>query len=121
MSEQVEASEGQKVPWVMAEPKEVEAGEEQSNPFWLVVLAGLFTMLWFWAGPRYFVVVMGLLVMIFLHELGHFVTARWTGMKPTQFFLFMGPRIWSFQRGERVRPSAAPDRGVRQDRRDEQP
>ena len=38
-----------------------------------------------------FVFVVGLLISIFLHELGHFVTARWTGMKATQFFLFMGP------------------------------
>lgn len=87
-------------PWVMSEPKEVVEGEEQTNPFGLVVLAGLFGLLWFGAGPRYFLVVMGLMVMIFLHELGHFATARWTGMKATQFFLFMGPRIFSFRRGE---------------------
>lgn len=47
-----------------------------------------------------FVFVIGLLVSIFLHELGHFATAKWTGMKATQFFLFMGPKLWSFQRGE---------------------
>ena len=34
------------------------------------------------------------------HELGHYLTARWTGMKVTQFFLFFGPRLWSFRRGE---------------------
>jgi membrane-associated protease RseP (regulator of RpoE activity) len=28
------------------------------------------------------------------------MTARWTGMKATQFFLFMGPKLWSFRRGE---------------------
>ena len=89
-----------KTSWVMAEPKEVAEGEEQSSPLGLVVIAGLFAMLWFWAGPRYFLVVFGLLVMIFLHELGHFATARWTGMKATQFFLFMGPRVFSFRRGE---------------------
>ncbi len=89
-----------KTSWVMAEPKDLDAGEEQTNPFGLVVLVGLFAMLWFWAGPRYFLVVMGLMVMIFLHELGHFMTARCTGMKATQFFLFMGPRIFSFRRGE---------------------
>ncbi|MEY2582598.1 MAG: hypothetical protein QOE09_2447 [Ilumatobacteraceae bacterium] len=50
--------------------------------------------------PWAFVFVIGLLVSIFLHELGHFVTARWTGMKATQFFLFMGPKLWSFRRGE---------------------
>jgi membrane-associated protease RseP (regulator of RpoE activity) len=46
------------------------------------------------------VFVLGLLVCVFLHELGHFVTARLTGMKATQFFLFMGPKLWSFRRGE---------------------
>jgi len=86
--------------WVMAEPKEAEPGAEQSNPIALIGLAGLFALLWFGAGPRYFLVVLGLLVMIFLHELGHFMTARWTGMKATQFFLFMGPRVFSFRRGE---------------------
>lgn len=89
-----------RVPWVMAEPKERAPGEERSNPLGLVVLLGLFALLWVGAGFRYFVVVAGLLVMIFLHELGHFVTARLTGMKATQFFLFMGPRIFSFHRGE---------------------
>ncbi|HEX7222312.1 MAG TPA: site-2 protease family protein [Candidatus Limnocylindrales bacterium] len=47
-----------------------------------------------------FVFVVLLLGCIFLHELGHFATARWTGMKATQFFLFMGPKLWSFRRGE---------------------
>jgi membrane-associated protease RseP (regulator of RpoE activity) len=90
----------EKVPWVMAEPREMETGEERTNPLGLVFLAGLFALLWFGAGPRYFLVVLGLLIMIFLHELGHFMTARWTGMKATQFFLFMGPRLFSFRRGE---------------------
>src|SRR5687767_5009925 len=41
-----------------------------------------------------------IVVMIFLHELGHYLTAKWTGMKVTEFFLFFGPKIWSFKRGE---------------------
>ncbi|MDH4075564.1 MAG: site-2 protease family protein [Acidimicrobiia bacterium] len=89
-----------KVPWFMAEPEDRVAGEERPNPLGLVILLGLFALLWLGAGFRYFVVVVGLLVMIFLHEMGHFVTARLTGMKATQFFLFMGPRIFSFHRGE---------------------
>jgi membrane-associated protease RseP (regulator of RpoE activity) len=44
--------------------------------------------------------IIGIVVMIFLHELGHFVTAKWSGMKVTDFFIGFGPRIWSFQRGE---------------------
>ncbi len=59
----------------------------------LLVLLGFYSK---WA----LVFVLGLLVSIFLHELGHFVTARLTGMKVTQFFLFMGPRLFSFRRGE---------------------
>ncbi len=88
----------EQAPWVMADP--VENDEARSNPLGLIFLAGLFAWLWFGAGPRYFLVVVGLVVMIFLHELGHFMTARWTGMKASQFFLFMGPRLWSFKRGE---------------------
>jgi membrane-associated protease RseP (regulator of RpoE activity) len=42
----------------------------------------------------------GVLVSVFLHELGHYVTARMTGMKATQFFIGFGPRLWSFHRGE---------------------
>ncbi len=91
---------GRNVPLVMAEPQDRDPTEVQSNPLGLIFIIGLFAMLWFWAGPRYFFVVAGLMLMIFLHELGHYLTARWTGMKATQFFLFMGPRLWSFHRGE---------------------
>ncbi len=41
-----------------------------------------------------------LLVVIFLHELGHFVMARSAGMKVTEFFIGFGPKLWSFRRGE---------------------
>jgi len=47
-----------------------------------------------------FVFVVGLLISIFLHEVGHFSTARLTGMKATQFFMGFGPRVWSRTKGE---------------------
>ena len=47
-----------------------------------------------------FVFAVGILISVFLHEAGHFMTARMTGMKATQFFLGFGPRLWSFHRGE---------------------
>jgi len=56
-----------------------------------------------WLGvssPWTFVFVLGLLISVFLHEVGHFVTARRSGMKVTQFFMGFGPRVWSTQRGE---------------------
>ncbi len=62
----------------------------------IVALLGLLAWWSVWS----FVFVVLLLGCIFLHELGHFMTARWTGMKATQFFLFMGPKLWSFRRGE---------------------
>ena len=50
--------------------------------------------------PWTFVFVVGLLLSVFLHEVGHFSTARLTGMKVTQFFMGFGPRVWSRTRGE---------------------
>ncbi len=44
-------------------------------------------------------VVAALAFMILFHEAGHFVAARLTGMKATEFFLGFGPRLWSFRRG----------------------
>jgi membrane-associated protease RseP (regulator of RpoE activity) len=46
------------------------------------------------------VFVVGLLVSVFLHEVGHYSTARLTGMKVTQFFMGFGPRVWSRTKGE---------------------
>lgn len=45
-------------------------------------------------------VVLALILMIMVHELGHFATAKWSGMKVTEYFLGFGPRIWSIRRGE---------------------
>ncbi|MEJ7799939.1 MAG: site-2 protease family protein [Ilumatobacter sp.] len=59
----------------------------------LIAVLGLFSIWWL-------VFVVAVLIAIFLHELGHFMTSRWTGMKATQFFIGFGPRLWSFRRGE---------------------
>jgi membrane-associated protease RseP (regulator of RpoE activity) len=60
----------------------------------LIVALGVFVSWWAVA------LVGALAVIIFLHELGHYVTAKAAGMKVTEFFLGFGPRIWSFRRGE---------------------
>ncbi len=57
----------------------------------------LFVVLFF-VSPWMLVFVLGVLVSVFLHEAGHFWTARRSGMKVTQFFIGFGPRIWSFHR-----------------------
>lgn len=46
------------------------------------------------------IVVVALIVMVMLHELGHFVTAKWSHMKVTEYFLGFGPRLWSVRKGE---------------------
>ena len=45
-------------------------------------------------------VIAAIVVIIMLHELGHFATAKWSGMKVTEYFLGFGPRLWSVRRGE---------------------
>ena len=45
-------------------------------------------------------VILALPIIIFLHELAHFVTAKRSGMKVTEFFVGFGPRLWSVQKGE---------------------
>ncbi|HVB92001.1 MAG TPA: site-2 protease family protein [Acidimicrobiales bacterium] len=41
-----------------------------------------------------------LVVIVMLHELGHFATAKWASMKVTEYFVGFGPRLWSVRRGE---------------------
>ncbi len=38
--------------------------------------------------------------LIFLHELGHFATAKFFGVQVNEFSLFMGPALWQKQIGE---------------------
>ena len=45
-------------------------------------------------------VIASILLMIVLHEAGHFVMAKLAGIKVTEFFVGFGPRLWSFRRGE---------------------
>ncbi|HEY7107443.1 MAG TPA: site-2 protease family protein, partial [Acidimicrobiia bacterium] len=45
-------------------------------------------------------IILGIVVMVMLHEAGHYWTAKRAGMKVTEFFLGFGPRLWSVQRGE---------------------
>ncbi|HEV2857557.1 MAG TPA: site-2 protease family protein [Solirubrobacterales bacterium] len=48
----------------------------------------------------WFLVFVGFCLLIILHEGGHFVAAKATGMRVERFFLFFGPTIWSFKRGD---------------------
>ena len=39
-------------------------------------------------------------LLIFLHELGHFVAAKLSGVRVNEFSMFMGPAIWKKRKGE---------------------
>jgi membrane-associated protease RseP (regulator of RpoE activity) len=66
----------------------------------LGAVGGLLVWLTYATGVYGLVMVLGIVVMITLHELGHFIMAKRAGMKVTEFFLGFGPRIWSIRRGE---------------------
>ena len=38
--------------------------------------------------------------LIFIHELGHFLVAKASGVQVNEFAMFMGPAIWKKQKGE---------------------
>lgn len=46
------------------------------------------------------ILLVGVIVMVMVHEFGHFITAKKSGMKVTEYFLGFGPRLWSVQKGE---------------------
>jgi membrane-associated protease RseP (regulator of RpoE activity) len=77
-----------------------EQGEHPGNPIGLAALVGLVVLAGVSGGWPLLLMIGAIVVMVFLHELGHFLTAKWAGMKVTEFFIGFGPRIWSFRRGE---------------------
>ena len=49
-------------------------------------------------GPA--IMIIGVILMIVIHEGGHFVAAKAFGMKATEAFFGFGPKLWSTRRGE---------------------
>lgn len=43
--------------------------------------------------------ILGIALVLFVHELGHYMTARMAGMRVETFALGFGPRVWGFRRG----------------------
>lgn len=76
-------------------------GRRAATGILLLVVVGLIALAIFRPGSRTaLAIVVGLIVMVMLHEAGHYYTAKRAGMKVTEFFLGFGPRLWSFRRGE---------------------
>jgi membrane-associated protease RseP (regulator of RpoE activity) len=82
--------------------KATETEQDDTGTGWVraAILAAAVVILGARFGAWSLLIVLALVVMIFLHELGHYLTAKAAGMKVTEFFLGFGPRIWSFRKGE---------------------
>jgi membrane-associated protease RseP (regulator of RpoE activity) len=89
---------------VKKDPLEEASAEVTPRVATLILLAlvgGLVALFIFRPGSRdALAIIFGIALMILLHEAGHFIAAKRTGMKATEFFIGFGPRLWSFRRGE---------------------
>jgi membrane-associated protease RseP (regulator of RpoE activity) len=65
----------------------------------MVVLAGIAVAAILNALPV-LIVIAALIVMVMVHELGHFMAAKLSDMKVTEYFFGFGPKLWSIRRGE---------------------
>lgn len=77
-----------------------ETVEKGTDWFRLALIVGVTAFFASRVGLSVILIIVALVFMIFMHELGHYLTARAAGMKVTEFFIGFGPRIWSFKRGE---------------------
>ena len=66
----------------------------------LALVIGALAALGIFSGVWVLTVVCALIAIVIIHELGHYLTARWAGMKVTEFYVGFGPRLWSVRRGE---------------------
>ena len=83
------------------EESTVEMTRGGATRFLVAFLAALVGLAVFVPGSRIpLAIIVGIVLMVMLHEAGHYITAKRAGMKVTEFFLGFGPRLWSFQRGE---------------------
>ncbi|HEY2214037.1 MAG TPA: site-2 protease family protein [Acidimicrobiales bacterium] len=82
-------------------PVEPAAGSNPKQVVQLLVAVALIAAVFLLAGlGDLLVFILVLIVIVMLHELGHFATAKWSGMKVTEYFVGFGPRLWSMRRGE---------------------
>jgi membrane-associated protease RseP (regulator of RpoE activity) len=79
----------------------VEVNSRVASGILLLFIAAMVALAIFVAGSRTpLLLVLGIILMVMLHEFGHYWTAKRAGMKVTEFFVGFGPRLWSFTRGE---------------------
>jgi membrane-associated protease RseP (regulator of RpoE activity) len=83
------------------EESTVDVSRGVATRFLVAFLVALAALAVFVPGSRVpLAIVVGIVLMVMLHEAGHYIMAKRAGMKVTEFFLGFGPRLWSFRRGE---------------------
>ncbi len=79
----------------------VEVNSDTATRILVAFVVGMIALAIFVPGSRTpLILIAGIILMVMLHEFGHYWTAKRSGMKVTEFFLGFGPRLWSFRRGE---------------------
>ena len=63
------------------------------------MVMGIFEWVIRW-GPNTIYAFLALGLLVFIHELGHFLAAKWCGIRVEKFSIGFGPAIISFRRGE---------------------
>jgi membrane-associated protease RseP (regulator of RpoE activity) len=81
-------------------PESIAAANRSSVVRLVLVLSAIVVLAVLAHALAVLVVIAALIVMVMVHELGHFATAKWSGMKVTEYFLGFGPRLWSVRKGE---------------------
>src|SRR6185503_12682865 len=56
------------------------------------------------SGLNVILIILGFGILIFVHELGHFVAAKWAGIRTEAFAIGMGPVALAWRRGIGLRP-----------------
>ena len=69
----------------------------ETLPMAVVGALGYFWSQWVWPILQF---VIGLGLVVFVHELGHFLVAKASGIRVDRFALGFGPRIFGVKKGE---------------------
>lgn len=80
----------------------VEGPGEELGIHWprFAALIALLVALLVLGGPKVLIAALAIGGFLVFHEAGHYLTARWSGMKVTEFFIGFGQQIFAFKRGE---------------------
>lgn len=69
---------------------------------------------WLTTTAAFIKVLIGFSIIIFVHELGHFLAAKWVGIRVDRFSVGFGPRLFGFRRGEGFTLGRRPDYSTRE-------